>query len=264
MRTYAIAFFALVLLFAAYAFTTSAQQFSYARENILFAIDPSAERAFTYGERHFNAMDPDAYGLDRAEYFYTKAAALDPTTPYLFHELARVAFLRGNLTKALALISIQISQSGGSTKNSYYVRGLIQGYRGAYHEAALDYETYLRSDSTNWAAITDYAWVLIKDDRPREALIALDWGLMHWPTNPWLLNSKAIALMEMNRPEDAKVVIDQAQYFVLDVSEESWMEAYPGNDPLIAPQGVAALKKAVAENMHTIIAALDDGEKDVR
>ena len=34
---------------------------------------------------------------------------------------------------------------------------------GDYASAAKDYETYLRTDSKNWAAINDYAWVLIKD-----------------------------------------------------------------------------------------------------
>ncbi len=34
--------------------------------------------------------------------------------------------------------------------------------------------------------------------------------------------------------------------------ETEWLKAYPGNDPLIAPQGIAAFQSAVLKNLHMI------------
>ena len=46
---------------------------------------------------------------------------------------------------------------------------------------------------------------------------------------------------------------------VAKISEADWLNAYPGNDPKIAGEGIAAFKKAVENNMHTIgLAAASD------
>lgn len=233
-------------------------------EDVAFALDPTPERAFAYGSQHFDAQRPESYDLGRAERFFTRALALDPQYPYLQHQLARLAFLDGNFPIALARINLQISLYGTSTPNSYYVRGLIKGFAGDYAGAAADYETYLRTDPKNWAAITDYSWVLIKDTRYKEALVALDWGLIYWPENPWLHNTRATALFELGHLEEAREAAEAASRAVEGLTEEAWLQAYPGNDPLIAPQGIAAFKKAVEANMHTIRAVLEDGAKTVQ
>ena len=229
---------------------------AYGYENLRYGLDPTSARAFEYGEKHFNATRASHYDIDRAEYFFNEAA-VDPSLPYIYHELARIAFLKGDFNLALARIDLQISLHGTTTPNSYYVRGLIKGFAGDYAGAVKDYETYLRTDSRNWAAINDYAWVLLKADRPKEALIALDWGLMYWPENPWLHNSRATALFELERFKDAREAVEAAYRTVGSVDEADWLEAYPGNDPLIASEGITAFKKAVEENMHTITLALE-------
>jgi hypothetical protein len=48
------------------------------------------------------------------------------------------------------------------------------------------------------------------------------------------------------------------------VTRVNRLQAYPGNDPLIASQGLAAFKKAVEENIHTIERALENGQNSVR
>lgn len=226
-------------------------------EYVALTIAPSAARAYEYGARHFDALRAADYDLDRAEYFFNEAAKLDPTLLYANHELARISFLRGNFNRALAQIDLQISLHSTSTPKSYYVRGLIEGFMGDYDAAAGDYETYLRTDPTNWAASNDYAWVLLKADRPQDALVSLDWGLLYWPQNAWLHNSRATALFEMGRLEDAHEAAAAASRFVANLTEAQWLQAYPGNDPLIAPQGIEAFKKAVEENVRTIEIALE-------
>src|SRR6185436_2473306 len=70
-------------------------------ENVLYALDPTPERAYTYGEGHFSATKAKTYELDRAEYFFDEVLKKDVSHPYLFHELARISFLRGRFDEAL-------------------------------------------------------------------------------------------------------------------------------------------------------------------
>lgn len=180
-------------------------------ESVAFAVDPTAARAFAYGEVHFDATDdPTYYDLDRAQMFFEKAAAIDPTYPYLYHELARVAFLQGNLPLALARINFQISMHGNSEPNSYYVRGLIEGYMGDYSDAANDYAHFLQFDPTDWAAMNDDAWVLLKAQRYQAALSITTRGLAFQPDNPWLLNSYATALYQLGDYKQALAAAQQA------------------------------------------------------
>lgn len=225
-------------------------------EDIAYSLAPSAERAFAYGERHFDARNPSQYDISRAQYFFDLAAAKDPTLPYVYHELARIDFLKGRFNAALAKINLQIANHGDETPNSYYVRGLIEGYMGKYDASAKDYERYLESDPTNWAALNDYAWVLLKANRPEEAAAATARGLANFPDNPWLLNSQATALYETGDYAGALVAVQHANAEVQKTTEEKWLTAYPGNDPKIASDGLTAFKKAVSDNMHTIEQAL--------
>lgn len=248
---------------AALVWTAFPHAIPYAYEDLRFRLDPTPAHSFVYGEKHFDASDSSQYDLDRAEYFFNKAAA-DPALPYVYHQLARVSFLKGDFTKALAQINLQISLHGTSTPSSYYVRGLIEGFMGRYDASERDYAIYIKTDPTNWAATNDYAWVLLKADRPKDALTAIDKILPLWPESPWLLNSKATALFELGRLREAREAAMAASRAVIKISERDWMQAYPGNDPLIAAEGIQAFQKAVLENMHTISLALEKRGNDVR
>jgi tetratricopeptide (TPR) repeat protein len=225
-------------------------------EDAAYKFDSSPQRAFAYGERHFDAQNANEYDIRRAAYFFALAAAQDPTLPYLYHELARISFLEGDFKTALARINFQISLHGDSEPNSYYIRGLIEGYMGDYAPAAKDYEHFLQFDPNDWAAMNDYAWVLLKANRPQDAVRVTLQGLTLFPDNPWLLNSNSIALYEIG---DLKDAYSQAQHAVQGsqrLTQSQWLHAYPGNDPGIAAEGVAAFQKAAADNMHTIQLAL--------
>lgn len=221
-------------------------------ETVTFAVQPTAGRAFEYGERHFSATNGDMYNIARAEYFFTKAADIDATTPYVYHELARIAFLRGNYLKALGLINLQISKHGETAPNSYYIRALIEGYMGRYDDAATDYEHYLQFDPRNWAALNDYAWVLLKAHRFQDAALATSRGLEDFPDNPWLLNSEATALYEMGHYSAALEAAQRAFKTAAELTEQQWLTAYPGNDPAVAHKGIATLQDSIANNIHII------------
>lgn len=233
-------------------------------EDMRLAAMPSAEAAFTYGTSHLDYAMPHEYDIDRAKMLFEKTAALNAKYPYVHHQLARIAFLKGDFETALREINLEIELFGDEHANAYYVRGLIKGFAGDYEGAAADYETYLKSDPKNWAAINDYAWVLLKDGRYRDALVALDWGLLTHPDNPWLHNSRATALFEMQRLDDALEAAQRASSLVELVTTEAWLTAYPGNDPLVATEGIAAFKRAVAENMNSIVLAKAEASSHVR
>lgn len=215
-------------------------------------MHPSAQRAYAYGDEHFNADDPSAYDINSAEYFFTIAAKLDPSLPYVFHELARIEFLKGDFNGALSYINIQILDQGDKTPTSYYMRGLIEGYMGDYADAEQDYAHYLKYDPIDWAAVNDYSWVLLKDGKPALANAAIEKVLQYFPNNPWLYNSDAIALSEMGDATSARERINVASQAVTQLTAAQWARAYPGNAPNVAGQGLAALKNAIADNIHTI------------
>ena len=217
-----------------------------------FFIAPSSDKARTYGDAHFDARISARYNREKAEWYYLSSLHLNPKEPFVEHQLARLAFLRGDLYLALSRISREIETNPEPSPSSYYVRGLIEGYLADYPASERDYRMYLKSDPYNWAAVNDLAWVLLKDNRPQDALTAIDGVLGHWHDNPWLLNSRAIALYDLHRTSLARTSIVRAAQAVMHLTPQEWSTAYPGNDPLIAVSGVAALQDAIRSNAHMI------------
>ena len=222
------------------------------QERALLALHPSGEKAFAYAERHFNAQRTADSSIERAQFFFAKAALFDPTLPYLNHELARIEFLKGRFPTALALINMQIALHGEQTSNSYYIRGLIEGYAGNYNAAVIDYAHFIEISPLNWAATNDYAWVLLKANNPLQAAAVTGLALNSFPNNAWLLNTNATALYEIGDVDQALIKVRAAVYESQKLGPSDWLLAYPGNDPRIAASGIAAFKAATLANMHTI------------
>lgn len=231
---------------------------SSAREDIMLHVDPSAARAYEYGSRRFDARHPHTYDLERAERFFIMASALEPDYPYLHHQHARIAFLRGDFKTALTEIDREIELYGDAHHNAYYMRGLIRGFAKDYDGAILDYATYLTHDHSNWAAVNDYAWVLLKAGLPEKAAEAVALGLQYHPDNPWLLNTNAIALAETGERSLARAAARRAKEMVAHLAERDWLTAYPGNDPKIASEGLKALRESIDRNMHTLMSDMED------
>lgn len=220
-------------------------------------INRGAETPYRYGDMRFAALDEAWYDINAAEYYFRTARERDAGLPYVHHQLARIAFLRGDFIGALVLINRELEVNPEPSPSSYYIRGLIEGFAGMYDLAAKDYERYLSSDPTNWAAINDYAWVLLKAGRSHEALDVTIRGLNYFPDNPWLLNSNAIALYEEGHVEAASEQIRLALEAALTLTEEDWLIAYPGNDPRVARDGLNALGDSIRMNTLTIRGALE-------
>ncbi len=252
------ALYTVVLFVIFILFFGNIQAFAVARyEDTMFALFPSGERAYEYGNRHFDAKNKYFYDFKRAAYFFREAVKLDPNLPYIYHQLARVAFLRGDFPAALLYIDRQIADHGTDSLSSYYMRGLIEGYAGDYQSAVQDYKYYVESQANpDWAALNDYAWVLLKAGKIQEAADVAERGLQREPNNVWLLNSSSIALYELGLNEKA---LERAQAALIasnNVTERMWLRAYPGNDPKVAKMGMTQLRESIANNIHTIQLAI--------
>ena len=221
----------------------------------LLLADHSAIAAYAYGDEHFSVTDPQAYDINAARYFYQVAAERDPTLLYVDHQLARIEFLNGDFQGAFAYIDMQILAHGDSTPASYYVRGLIEGYRGEYADAERDYARFITLKPDTWAGMNDYAWVLLKDNKPEEAAAITSKGLKLYPDNAWLLNTNATALYEMGDIKDARAIVTRASTAVQALTQQQWSQAFPGNSPDVAQAGLDTFRKAVADNMHTMLVA---------
>ncbi len=256
LKDVAVAGVCAAALFAAFNFQGVEAAATKIYEDVSYALYPGPQKAYAFGERHFNGQDVHNYDIRRAEYFFREALTYDADMLYLHHQMARIYFLRGDFGDAMTQINAQIATHGDDTPNSYYVRGLIEGYMGDYASAADDYEYFLKFSPTNWAGINDYAWVLLKAERFEDAAKATEEGLKYFPDNPWLLNSSAIALYETGNLTLAHERAQKAWDAVQKVSEKEWLHSYPGNDPAIAGDGMTTFRTAVSDNMHRIELAL--------
>lgn len=224
-------------------------------EKVTHTLMPSPERSFRYGNRHFDATHPSVYDIKLAKYYFEQTALLDENFPNLQHQLARISFLEGDFFLALSRINKEIDSRENPDPASHYIRGLILGYMGRYEESIESYERFLEVYPTDWAAVNDYAWVLLKAERYEDAAKTTLGALRLYPENPWLLNTNAIALHELGYVAEARHQARAATRIVSQLSEKDWLYAYPGNDPRVAAEGVLALQEATRKNMHTIVRA---------
>lgn len=219
-------------------------------EEIALILDRSPDKAFEYGQYHFNSAHSSAYDLRRAEELFTRVYMRDENYPLVRHELSRISFLKGDLDRAVYLATQELELNPNPSPSTYYIRALTYGYLRRYTDAANDYEKYFSLVPANWGSINDYAWVLLKVGYAEAALEALEWGLGQWPKNAWLLHNKVIALYELGRYKDAVETGELALKAVETVTEEEWLLAYPGNDPRVAHEGLTTFRNAVLENVH--------------
>lgn len=212
-----------------------------------------SDEKFLYDEveRHFSSLD-DAYDIDVAEVYLTALARVNAQHPYLLHQQARIAFLRGDFDTALELINAQIEKHHDGVMSAFYMRGLIHGFRGDYKEASIDFQTFLEWDPQNWAALNDWLWVLLTNKEYARAERISNEALILFPTNPWLLTMHGVALVEQGRAKEAKPYLVKAGTFAQTLTEDDWLRAYPGNDPRTAAGGLAAMRGAIARNIHTL------------
>ena len=231
------------------------------KEDVMFAVDHTAARAYTYGTIHMSANHPDLYDFKRAQYFLEECREMDPSFPAVNYQLSRIYFIQAHFVLALMSANAEIRNAQSTpVPEVYYMKGLIEGEMGHYDTAAEDYRTFLelRPDGKNgWAGHNDLAWILLKDNKPADALVTLNAALEKYPMNAWLLTSKASALYEMKRYDEAVPVATQAVASTQALTLAQWRSSYPGNNPETSQRGLATIRKAAVDNLKKILAARD-------
>lgn len=225
---------------------------------LALAINPDAKLSLYLGNYFFNVYGDGAYDLNRAERFFKRAIELDPQVPDAWHQLARIDFLRGDFSKALDKINRQIELHGDSFMASYYIRGLIIGYKNKrggedLDKAEGDFKKFLAWDEKNWAALNDLAWIYFLDKKFSEAEKTARRGLSFNPGNPWLLNTLGAALLNQGRNNEARPILEEAIRNAEKLKVEDWHKAYPGNHPNSALPGIESVKKTISENLRTAL-----------
>lgn len=209
-----------------------------------------ALEAVRIGNTFFTA--DENYNLGRADFFYRVALILHGDAEDAWHQRARIYFLQGDFDGALEKIEKQIALHGTDLMASYYIRGLVHGYRKEFVEARRDFRTFLLWDPNNWAARNDLAWTFFATGDFAAAGEEAGRGLAADPGNPWLRMMRGMARHNLGEREGARADLAAARAEALRLTEEDWRRAYPGNDPKAAGAGLRAMRKAVDENLSLV------------
>ena len=78
----------------------------------LFFNNEDARLAKNIGNYYFNRRSEGAYDLEKAEIYFYRALEINPEIPRVWHQLARIDFLKGNFSGALEKINKQIDVHG--------------------------------------------------------------------------------------------------------------------------------------------------------
>lgn len=239
------AFFLLVATHRNFSAWATLVQFHLPRVAAL--LDPKdATLSFEIGNYYFGASRE--YNIQRAEEFFRRTIALDPLYPGAHYQLARTLFIEGNMYAALREINEELKLHPEFWR-SYYVRALVRGYNKDLLGAVEDFQEFLRHKPESWAAHNDLAWAYFRlGEYAKVRDVAVD-GLRYSPDNPWLNNSLGVALMNLGDRKGARTALEKAQAGVLAMTPEIWGSAYPGNDPGVYGEGLAAMRSSIKGNL---------------
>lgn len=217
---------------------------------ITYALNKdNAELILDIGYYTFNPVRGGVYDINKAEQYLYRALALDPLIRSGWHQLARIDFLRGHFVSALWKINKQIEIHGDDFMPAYYIRGLIYAYDAQFEKSEVDFLKFLEWKPESWAARNDLAWVYFRQGMYDKAASSASVGLQYEPNSPWLLTMLGVSLLNLEQKDEAKNILTKALIKAEQLREGNWVEAYPGNDPRIARQGLAEMITAIEYNV---------------
>lgn len=201
--------------------------------------------AMWLGEHYFTTAN---YNSERAERFYRRTSALDPTNALAHYQLGRIAFIRGRFKEAHAHIDAALRYDP-TYYRGYYMRGLIAGYEKDYKKAADAFYIFLQYDSIGWAGYNDLSWIYFQQGNFAAAEEIAIFGLGYAPENPWLHNSVGVAQLAQGRKDEARAHFRRALDRIDTMTPDDWGIAYPGNDPAIYAAGLTSMRDSIVHNL---------------
>lgn len=224
-------------------------------------VDPSliGKSDFEKGQYYFNSGDDPsgAYDLAKAQYFYERAIAKNPSGNNLeWYQSGRIDFINGNFDVALSKFDKQIQYYGESVPNVYYMIGLVYGYKARSTNNPEDWkrgeDAFLRFielvPKAPWPRV-DLAWIYFSQGKYEEMKPLLEEGLSHDSNNPWLMNMYGLALFNTGDTEMAREYFKFALEITDKMTVEQWGRSYPGNNPQSWGQGLSEFKEIIKKNV---------------
>ncbi|MEK7627863.1 MAG: tetratricopeptide repeat protein [Patescibacteria group bacterium] len=206
-------------------------------------------------ELHFNIGDyffgNGAYDPEWAYKHFIFARNANPALARVNYQLARLSFLNGNFSDAYASV-LREKTIDPSFGKSHYMEGLILGYRaypGDFEKSVKAFKNFIAYDPLNWAGYNDLSWIYFQKGDYKNAWDVANQGLTQAYGNPWLLNSRGIASLAMNKSHDAEQDFNDALDTIATMTADQWGVAYPGNNPSLYAAGFASMKDSIERNL---------------
>ncbi len=208
-------------------------------------------------ERH-----PAFYHLGLAEFWFKQSLrfehdAMGRPLPYTYYQLGRISFLNNNQEEALAYLNKE-KELYPDHLDTYYMLGLVHGYRHEDKEAIESFTTFLEHKPDSWAARNDLAWIQYRSGDIRGGLRTIVPAVNQEDPNPWTLNTFGVLLLNSGDARLALDVLSKAYILAQRLNGDTWGLAYPGNNPAIYTAGVAAMRNSILRNIGAAEAKLNN------
>jgi tetratricopeptide (TPR) repeat protein len=220
---------------------------------LLLATPLTPSVSYSLGNTFFGGVKP-LYHLPLAQFFYRQAAypLLPFRTPdYAHYQLSRTYFIKGDLERAVSEAKKELALYPNNAR-TYYMLGLSYGYQNREKDAVDAFAKYLEVYPASWAARNDKAWLEFRVGNVNEAIKTLHPIVETHIANVWVQNTYCGLLIAKRIYDRAEVSCNLAKTAVEKMDEKAWGVAYPGNDPRIYGEGLAATKKSIETNLQII------------
>jgi tetratricopeptide (TPR) repeat protein len=201
------------------------------------------------GNVFFGEFKP-LYSVQVAGFFFQKAAypVRGTPLPWASYQLGRVAFITGDLDKAIKEFDRELALFPSHYK-TYYMKGLTLGYMDREEEAIGMFSLYIENTSDTWASYNDKAWLQFRIGDIDGALATIEPVAKQQPSNPWVANTYGVLLMNTGRYAEAEASFLTGLEKLATMTEDDWGVAYPGNDPRIYSTGLRAMRTSYEDNL---------------
>ena len=204
-------------------------------------------------EYYFDSPEENGfYNLDKSRRLYQTVIAMDETFVSPWYQLARIAFLYSDYEQSLQYIDIYQFLAEDPRPHSLYLEGLVLGFAGDTKASLRTLQAYYIYDNSSWYIHNNLAWTYFKLGNFTAMDTVTDAGLEHHPHNPWLLMNKGLAQYNLGNQEQALYFLDASDRYARSLEPKDWSRTYPGNDPAIAPVGLAEFRSILEANRKLI------------
>lgn len=198
---------------------------------------------------------PSLYNIPFAKFFYRQSIIFDSTDGvppvYAHYQLGRIYFIEGNLDRAIEELQTEIVYHPYNNK-TYYMLGLTYGFKNNLQDAIESFKKYNDLHPETWAGKNDLAWLYFRAGNINDAYTTISSIVPQNTKNPWVLNTYGVILLNMNKLNDAKIVLTDGYTIAQAMSEKSWGMSYPGNDPRVYSTGLSAMRNSFRTNLNIV------------